>query len=180
MQEKPLHTDDWLNLALEELKGHGAGALKALPLSKKLNVTRGSFYHHFESLEVFHSAVIAHWSKRSSGPVIATAQTTPDPREALEHLLQVTFQSGEALERAVRSWATQHPKVAIEVEKVDANRINVTEELLIKCGLPSDLATTRARLLYWAAIGRLMMPFPEQSLFTKAQIVQITHLMLKP
>ena len=67
MTDRALTAEDWLNLALQELKEHGYTALKAQPLAKKLNVTRGSFYHHFESLEAFHTAVIAHWSKSTSG-----------------------------------------------------------------------------------------------------------------
>jgi AcrR family transcriptional regulator len=178
MEMPPLTSDDWLDLALEELKSHGYGALKAQPLAKKLNVTRGSFYHHFESLDDFHTAVLAHWSKRSSRQIILDAQQANDPRKALDELLRKTFRSGEDLERAVRSWATVKRSVAKAVEKVDQGRIAVAQELLIKSGTPEAAAVARAKLLYWAAIGRLMLPFPANNLLSEDEISDLTALML--
>ncbi len=179
MQPPALKTEDWLDLALNELKVKGYGALKALPLSKKLNVTRGSFYHHFESLDEFHRAVIAHWSKHSSDDVIQAAMAASDPRQALHDLLQVTLRSGAELERAIRSWATVEPRVAEEVEKVDAARIKVAEALLTRAGVATFRAVPRSRLLYWAAIGRLMLPFPDRNQLSTDEIAEIANLMLQ-
>jgi AcrR family transcriptional regulator len=179
MEIPSLTSDDWLNLALAELKGSGYNALKAQPLAKKLNVTRGSFYHHFESLEVFHEAVISHWSECTSGQIIKTARQTHDPRQALIELLQKTLHSGADLERAVRSWSTVQPLVAEAVEKVDQERIKVAETLLIDGGVPEVTAIARAKLLYWAAIGKLMLPFPANNLLSHAEISDIAMLMLQ-
>lgn len=178
MQPPALGTDDWLDLALQELKDHGYGALRALPLAKKLKVTRGSFYHHFESLDAFHKAVIGHWAERSSGDLIKASLEADDPQMALNDLLQLTLRSGAQLERAVRSWATVHPLVAIEVEKIDEARIKTAEGLLLRNGVPKSAAATRSKVLYWAAIGRMMLPFPEHNLLTKNEITKLTSLML--
>ena len=178
METPPLTPADWLYIALQELRERGHGALKAQPLAKALNITRGSFYHHFDSLESFHAAVIKHWSELSSGQIIRTARETADPRQALDDLLQKTFRSGEALERAIRAWATVEPSVATAVAKIDAERIGVTEALLIQGGAPATEAKPRAQLLYWAAIGRLMMPFPAESTLSSAQLSGLARLML--
>ena len=179
MDAPSLTPADWLNVALKELRAHGHGALKAQPLAKALNVTRGSFYHHFDSLESFHTAVIAHWSELSSGQIIRTAQETADPQKALYDLLQKTFRSGEALERAVRAWATVEPLVATAVAKVDEERIQVARAILIRGGAPESTARPRAQLLYWAAIGRLMMPLPSDNILSPAEISDLTYLMLR-
>ncbi|MEP5760083.1 MAG: TetR/AcrR family transcriptional regulator [Litoreibacter sp.] len=178
METSSLTPDDWLDLALVELKDRGYSALKAQPLSKKLNVTRGSFYHHFESLENFHAAVITHWSERSSGQIIQTAQKANDPHKALDELLQKTLHSSEELERAVRSWSTIQASVAKAVERVDQERIKVAETLLIDGGLTKSAAAARAKMLYWAAIGRLMLPFPDNNLLSQNEISDLTTLML--
>ncbi|WDR03036.1 TetR/AcrR family transcriptional regulator [Devosia algicola] len=162
-----------------ELKDRGYSALKAQPLAKKLNVTRGSFYYHFENLESFHAAVITHWSKHTSGRVIKTAQESINPQKALDELLQQTLCSGEDLERAIRSWSTVQPLVAKEVEKVDQGRIKVAEALLIKSGVSKSHAAPRAKLLYWAAIGRLMLPFPANNLLSRMEISGVATLMLQ-
>lgn len=178
METTPLSPEDWLNLALEELSERGHDALKAQPLARKLNVTRGSFYHHFDSLETFHAAVIGHWSDRSSGQIIQAALETADPQKGLDDLLQKTFRSGEALERAIRAWSTVQPFVATAVAKVDQKRIEVAEALLIQGGVPRPDAKPRAQLLYWAAIGRLMMPFPAENNLSQAEISGLAKLML--
>lgn len=179
MQTHSLTSEDWLNLALAELKDHGYSALKAQPLAKKLKVTRGSFYHHFESLETFHAAVIAHWSQRTSGRIVSAAREAVNARLALDELLQTTLHSGEDLERAIRSWSTVQPLVAAEVEKVDQERIKITEALLIKGGVSKTRAAPRAKLLYWAAIGRLMLPFPANNLLSPTEISGVAALVLR-
>lgn len=178
MTTRALTTEDWLNLALEELKHHGYSALKAQPLAKKLAVTRGSFYHHFESLEAFHTALIDHWSKRTSGQIALAAQGIEDPVDALEDLLQKTLRSGETLERAIRSWSTVVPAVAEAVERVDQERISIAERLLREAGLCEMDARARAKLLYWAAIGRLMLPFPQNNILSRTEISAISALMV--
>jgi len=177
MQAASLKSEDWLDLALEELKSSGYAALRALSLAKKLGVSRGSFYHHFESLDAFHRAVIAHWSERSSGDLMEATLAANDPALALDELLRQTLRSGAQLERAVRSWATVKHLVAVELALVDARRINVAEDLLARCGVPTALAAPRARMLYWAAIGRLMMPFPEENTLSNAEISDLAALM---
>ena len=179
MTTRILTADDWLNLALEELRAHGYGALRAQPLAKKLDVTRGSFYHHFESLEAFHTAVIDHWSKKTSGLIALEAQDFDDPLEALDDLLQKTLRSGEALERAIRSWSTVAPSVAEAVERVDQERIGVAEALLHEGGLREADSVARAKLLYWSAIGRLMLPFPQNNILSRSEISCISALMMK-
>ncbi|MCU0829610.1 MAG: TetR/AcrR family transcriptional regulator [Tabrizicola sp.] len=179
METSPLTREDWLNQALTELKARGHGALKAQPLAKSLNVTRGSFYHHFDSLSDFHTAVIDHWSRQSSGQIIQAAQAAADPCKALDDLLQTTFRSGQALERAIRAWSTVQPLVAKAVATVDHDRIGVAEALLIRGGVAAIKAKPRAQLLYWAAIGRLMMPYPAESVLSSAEISDIAGLMLE-
>jgi AcrR family transcriptional regulator len=179
METSSLTPKDWLDLALVELKDHGYSALKAQPLAKKLDVTRGSFYHHFDSLEHFHAAVISHWSERSSGQIIQTAQEAIDPYKALDELLQKTLHSGEKLERAVRSWSTIQTSVAKAVERVDQERIKVAETLLIDGGVSKSAAVARAKLLYWAAIGRLMLPFPANNLLSQSEISDLATLMFQ-
>ncbi|MEL6515988.1 MAG: TetR/AcrR family transcriptional regulator [Pseudomonadota bacterium] len=179
METLSLTSEDWLNLALVELKDHGYNALKAQPLAKKLGVTRGSFYYHFESLETFHAAVIGHWSQNTSGQIAQAAQEVSDPRAALDDLLQKTLCSGEVLERAIRSWSTVDLAVADAVEQVDEERIGVAEGLLIKAGVEGRTAKARAKLLYWAAIGRLMLPFPTNNRLSPAEISDFAKLMFQ-
>lgn len=179
MDSHSLTPEDWLDLALTELTSYGYNALKAQPLAKKLNVTRGSFYYHFVSLEAFHVAVIEHWSKSTTKKVAGQANAAETPRRALANLLQTTLRSGEALERAIRAWSTVTPAVAEAVDRVDQERIKIAESLLVNGGVAKQVATTRAKLLYWAAIGRLMLPYPESNLLSHREISDLTEHMFQ-
>lgn len=177
MNAEKLTATDWLDCALQELMTQGYAALKAQPLAKKLNVTRGSFYYHFESLADFHAAIIRHWSATTTSPLIADLAEHATPQDALQALLSITLKSGERLERAMRSWATVDAQVAAGVKEVDDARISYAEALLQACGVAPADAKPRATLLYWAAIGRLMMPFPENSHLSEDETARITTLM---
>ena len=179
MDTPSLTPEDWLTLALNELKASGYSALKAQPLAKKLNVTRGSFYYHFKDLKSFHASVISHWSRVTSGQIAQAAREFGDPSRALDDLLQNTLRSGEELERAIRSWSTVDRAVAVAVENVDQERIRIAETLLTDAGVEKHTARARANLLYWAAIGRLMLPFPENNVLTRAETSKIAALMLR-
>ncbi|MEM8915804.1 MAG: hypothetical protein AAGC83_08205, partial [Pseudomonadota bacterium] len=61
-------------------------------------------------------------------------------------------------------------------EKVDQSRISFAETLLQDCGVPKQHAPSRARLLYWAAIGRLMLPFPNKQTLTDEEVIQLADL----
>jgi AcrR family transcriptional regulator len=175
-----LTKDNWLDHALSRLATEGHPAMTAQSLSRSLGVTRGSFYWHFESLDAFNAALIAHWMSRSTDPLTENVDRQPDAGQALFVLLRQTMQSGARLERAVRAWATVDPAVAMLVDQVDARRIGYTVAIFQRLGLIESRAAMRARLLYWAAIGRLMMPFPEQSRFSDADIADLVRLMSRP
>lgn len=176
MATRNLTKEDWLRHALLVLSQEGYVRLKAQPLAKDLNVTRGSFYYHFDSLSDFHMSLVAYWSRDSSETVINRAMTRDDPQLALKELLQTTLRSGPALERAMRSWATANNTVATAVQRVDAGRVGVAEDLLVRCGVKGDTARSRARLLYWAAIGRLMMPFPDENRLSEQEVADVASL----
>ena len=170
----------WLDFALKQLAANGFSALKAQPLARKLGVTRGSFYHHFASIDAFNQALIQHWTNSTTMPLIAEVEKSGDPQMQLENLLKQALRSGEALERAVRAWATVNSQVADMVEDVDKQRIDFAEKLLLAAGVPPSETPSRARLLYWAAIGRLMMPHPQTQQLSDVEITSLTYLITRP
>ena len=173
---KRLDCSDWLRFALDELSDKGYPALKAQRLARGLGVTRGSFYWHFDSLDAFNAALIEHWSAETTDRLIATVRGANAPRGQLETLMKLALRSGAKLERAVRAWATVDGRVAALVDKVDARRIEVARDLLAALGVSPDDCPARAQLLYWAAIGRLMTPYPEESTLTDAEIERLVAL----
>ena len=65
IQIKPrLTRQDWIDAAMELLARAGIGAVTVDRLATDLDITRGSFYHHFSDREDLLRAVLGHWAER--------------------------------------------------------------------------------------------------------------------
>ena len=177
---KKYSRENWLDFGLETLREQGYASLKALSLARAMGVTRGSFYHYFESIEVYNESLIEHWTTQSTEVLIDDLKTITNPEAVLLELLKRTLRSGEKLERALRSWSTVDERVASAIALVDARRIAFAKGLLKQIGLKSKEATARAKLLYWAAIGRLMMPDLGANSVSNQEIAGLTKMIIKP
>ena len=144
-----LTREHWLDFALRELGAHGPEAVKALSLATKLGVSRGSFYWHFTSFADFKAALLERWVEVGTKTVIADVNSAST--DLLRRLINETFSGAGSVERAMRAWAAADAEVAVTVKTVDEKRIAYAETLL-----PGPYAAIRARVLYWAAIGRMM------------------------
>jgi len=171
-----LSRTDWLDFALTTLAEDGYDALKANRMTRRLGVTRGSFYWHFGSVEDFTKALIDHWSERTTDALIEDVRREGSSADQLRRLMRQALRSTARLERAVRSWATVDPHVADLVAEVDGRRIAFAADLLTALGVPTSAVGMRARLLYWAAIGRLMSPHPNRLEVSDAEIDGVVSL----
>lgn len=156
-----LEKTDWLDFALTELADKGHASLKAQTLAAALGVTRGSFYWHFEDLDAFKRALIDHWTTHTTEELVHAVVREDSAEAQLLGLMSRAFRSGASLERAIRAWASTDDYVASLVAAVDWRRITFAEQLLSALGVTEAEVRARASLLYWAAIGRLMMAQPE-------------------
>ncbi len=154
MSDDRLTSRDWVNAGLKALAKTGSAALKADTLSKRLGVSRGSFYWHFADVGAFHAAVLHRWREVAYENVVQEIHGTAENR--LGSLLDRAFRADTRLERAVRSWATADSRARTMVEAVDARRLAYVEKLLLDAGVGPGIAPTRTRLLYWAYLGFIL------------------------
>ena len=131
-----LSAKDWLDQGLKALAQRGFTALKAEPLAKAMGVSRGSFYWHFADIGAFHAAILKHWREVAAEQVIAGLEFTED--NPLSLLLRGAFGSKQALERAVRSWATVDPKARSAVQAIDRRRVDYVAHMLRQAGVEPD------------------------------------------
>lgn len=169
-----LTKENWLHHGLETLALKGANALKADPMAKTLNVSRGSFYWHFQDIDDFHDGVIDLWQHRATTRVIKVTEDRGGDR--LHQLIAWTFNSDNRLERAVRAWATQNDRVATTVASVDDQRVRYLGELLRAIGATEQDSRIRARFLYWAYLGQSLAMTTDQSVMSATDIDEITGL----
>src|SRR3979409_1170100 len=137
MTEK-LSAKDWLDRGLKTLARSGFTALKAEPLAKAMGVSRGSFYWHFADVAAFHAAILKHWRDVAAEQVIAGLEASAGEVAPLSLLLRRAYGSKQALEKAVRSWATVDAKARAAVQAIDRRRLSYIEGLLKRAGLPDN------------------------------------------
>ena len=148
-----LSVKDWLDQGLKALAKSGFTALKAEPLAKALGVSRGSFYWHFADIAAFHAAILEHWREVAAEQIIANVEAASKDENPLRVLLRRVFGEKLVLEKAVRSWATVDPTARAAVQAIDRRRLSYVESLLTQSGLPAEVASARAQILYWTFFG---------------------------
>ncbi len=118
----------WLKAAAVAIAEDGFNGTRILPLSKRLGVTRGSFYWHFEDHAAFVRAFVLHWQEQQLRAVDTYKHQSSDPVKAYERLLDVVLtDTGPELKRlkvefALRGYARRDAFAANAVKTVDLAR----------------------------------------------------------
>lgn len=131
-----------------------------MALCERLQVTRGSFYHHFEGFDEFVGALLAQWESGSTTQRLAVLPAlATDPGEAEDQMLLALTLDHEA-EAALRVWAASHDAVAAAVRRVDLLRLDGMRALLLARGLPPADADTWADLAITTLVGLQVLEQP--------------------
>lgn len=152
--------EGWLEAGHQALIESGVDAVKILPLAKRLNLSRTSFYWFFQDREALLEALREGWAERTTAPLLAAtreyAETLP---EAMLNVLAcfLSDRFDPRLEFALRSWALQDDGVARSVEAADAARLAALTAMLTRWGIDENEADVRARNIYLTQIGYISM-----------------------
>ncbi|WP_375174263.1 TetR/AcrR family transcriptional regulator [Pseudooceanicola sp.] len=148
-RKQRLTADDWLQAGLQALAASGPEALKAEPLARALDTTKGSFYWHFEDVPRYREALLSFWRD-------LTTKLPAAPREKSEAVAQLHammrdgFGGDPATEAAMRSWAASDAAARATLAELDEARLAHLSAVLTKLGVTNpDIART----LYAAKVG---------------------------
>lgn len=147
-----LTQEAWLQAGFEALKEHGARALKAEPLARRVGMTKGSFYWHFADVPAFHKALLVQWEAMAIRQIVTALATEYTPTGRLRRMGQVIADKpeGAAIEPAIRAWAKADEAAAKAVARVDEARLDYLRDLLSETGIENP---EMARIIYAASIG---------------------------
>lgn len=141
--------EDWVGLAIEGLKRDGPSALTLDRLCAAAGRTRGSFYHHFPSVDVLLATVAERWRVTETERVAERTLNEPDALSALALMAKLTDAIDHRLERGVRVLAMSSDAVRATVEAADARREGVMRDLLMRgYALGADEAASASRLFH--------------------------------
>src|SRR5260370_11862880 len=137
----------WLQEGLALLEEAGAEALTIESLTSRLDVTKGSFYHHFTNYQDFQESLLVFWEEEGTLRIVQLAEKEASPPEKLERVLQASLQPSR-LDVALRAWALQDERV-----RVHQQRLAYLEAVVFAIRADHLLAKLLARLLYSIYVG---------------------------
>lgn len=144
-KNKSFNRERWLSSALEVVASEGRGKLKIEYLCKRLGVTKGSFYSHFQTKRDFNVSVAKFWATTFTDSVIALLSTDESsPQEKLLKLMvEIRKKRLNQYDMVMRAWALDDPLIAEQVEVVDENRFLFVKSLFTEMGFDEDEAEMR-------------------------------------
>jgi AcrR family transcriptional regulator len=149
-----LTRQDWVDAAIEMLVDQGIDAVRIDVLAKRIGMTRGSFYWHFESREDLLRAVLQAWRESTTENLTSRLErASNDPREQLRDLLSLPFRGrsaarGARIELAIRAWARRDAMARQFVDESDASRIAYASQIFSSLGFAAGEARHRAVMAY--------------------------------
>jgi len=148
-----LKKDEWLEHGLKNLAASGPSALTINGMCGHIGVTKGSFYHHFKSRNVFIGELLAYWEQRDTNRIISHANEVGDVKERVNRLDDEISRFDSRLERAIRSWARQSKDVAKVLNRVDKRRIGYLHEVYSEYSLEEHTVRQCSLLAYACYVG---------------------------
>lgn len=154
-----LGRNDWLMAALEVLAHEGIAAVTIDKLSKQLDITRGSFYHHFKGRDDLLVAMLDYWIEKWTLEIREQVKALSlDPANMLQALSRtIRHHRAAHYDAAVRAWALHHPTAAGYLLEADRSRLDYIKTLFSAAGFKGRELENRARLfLYYEAFDPMM------------------------
>jgi AcrR family transcriptional regulator len=157
--------EGWLEAAYEALLQSGVGAVRILPLAKKLGLSRTSFYWFFKDREELLEALLSRWRRKNTESIIRQSEAYAESAaEAMLNVFDCWLDKSlfdPQFEFAVRSWALQSNDILREVQKADHRRLEALSRMFVRFGRSETSADVRARTTYLIQIGYISMQTQE-------------------
>ncbi|WP_411036947.1 TetR/AcrR family transcriptional regulator [Shinella sp. BYT-45] len=149
--------DDWIAAAVDILILEGIDQVKIQVISKRLGVSRSSFYWFFKDIGELQDELLSYWLRRNTGPVIERAmRPAKNLTEAVCNVFECWINPSlfdSSLDTVVRFWARKDPNVRSIVEQADRQRIEALTHMFSRYGMKDGEAFIRARVLYFTQVG---------------------------
>ncbi len=157
---EPRRDEEYFSVALELLAEGGATSVTIANLCSALDLTKGSFYHHFESGSDFMQKFLLHWEAEYARVAVDDARLVADPVERLNLLKPLVVGLHHEAESAIRALARTDDFAAEVQSRVDDERLRVVEDTLTNLGIGTEQASDLAHTAVAILIGAQHMKRP--------------------
>lgn len=154
-----LRKSDYFEAALELLATGGIGAVTISALCYRLGVTKGSFYHHFESGTVFQQELLRYWEHDRVQQLMPFLEAM-DPVDRLTALKLGAVSINHEAASAFRAWARTDKTAAASQARVDRETEKLLTRFLIEAGVPEKQSPVLARIGYSILVAAQQLERP--------------------
>ena len=164
----------WLQAGLDALRKGGVGAVRVERLAAGLELTKGSFYHHFRDRSALLDALLEFWSREMTDAEFERVRGKAGLAARLLALAEDVLEKGMGrYDPAIRAWAGSERKVAAAVAAVDRRRIKALAGFFEEAGFGAAEARTRARTFYTFLLGEPQVRAPAREPGELRKMVEI-------
>ncbi|MBB6096669.1 AcrR family transcriptional regulator [Deinobacterium chartae] len=149
--------EDWLHAGLAIIREHGIDALSLERLCAQVGLTKGSFYHHFQNLAAYRTALLEHFERVAFTRMVDDANRAPQAHLRLQRLIADIASRTPDLEIAMRTWATRDPEPRARMQRIDAERLEYLAGLLTEISGDAQRGRLLARLHYAVFLGAMQL-----------------------
>jgi AcrR family transcriptional regulator len=186
-ERKNLQRFDWLLAALQLFVSEGIDALRITRLAEELDVTRGSFYWHFNNREDLIAALVEYWRDKNTNAILNAMKETQSLSDGIFRFFDTCVDTelfDPQLDLAIREWARRSEAIRAAVDNADNQRIEAITDFYTRYDYPMPQAFIRARVLYFAQIGFYALavkePLATRISYTEAYFEAFTGQTLNP
>lgn len=150
-EQRTVGRSEWVAVALAVLAADGIDQVRVERLARLLEITKGSFYHHFRDRRDLLAAMLETWRQDMVNAVRDDLETIADPRERFRRMIRLPLEDSRApldVDVAVRMWARRDEGVRAVLDEVEAVRIDYMARVMAECGVPPESLPQRAALAY--------------------------------
>lgn len=144
---------DYFEAGLRLVGEGGSGAVTIARLCEALDVTKGSFYHHFRTIEDYRLQLLKHWAVEREGQIAEALTRATGPVERAVAMREHAVGLAHEAEAAIRSWSRRDEAVDAVQQRVDAERERATTDAYLAAGVPPDVASLLGRIGVGLLIG---------------------------
>jgi len=147
-----LSKESWLNHTLTKIGEVGVGNIQIESLAKELNVTKGSFYWHFQNRDALLSETLEYWYRSATKAIgLAAQRNFEGPVDRLRYFFTLAFNRrpdvpGGPVERALHEWARTSKIAEKTTRQVDEDRISLIADAYVELGMIEQQARQTATM----------------------------------
>lgn len=172
-----VNKEDWLLAGLNQLRELGPAGISGEKLARRLDMTRGSFYHHFQNMDDYILQLMDEWQRTYTLALFEKAHAG-NPAQEMALLMETAWNTDTDLEVAIRQWGFTNVLVQSRIEQIDHIRLNHISNLYSVLINDADKGRKFGTIAYYGLLGALhASPRPSKNAL-RDLIVEIQSLLL--